>query len=143
MTEKKQSTDTEKRDIQVRIWFSQSELDLMDKHFADLGLKSRSDFIRDAIHFYIGYLNQQKNIDYLSPVLGSVIKSEIDGAVRNISEMLFKMAVEESLLSNMIAFSNRINPENLAGVRQWCEREVAETNGVISYERAYEVQCED
>ncbi len=142
MAEKKQEllNDEEKRDQQVRIWFSQTELDTVDKYQEELGLRYRSDFIRDAIKFYAGYLEQEKNIDYLSPVLGSVIKSEIDGAVRNISEMLFKMAVQESLLTNVIAFYHDVGRQNIQNIQRWCESDVAESNGVMSFEKAYGVQ---
>ena len=46
--------------------------------FEDNGYaKSQNEFINKAIEFYIGYLHNEKNIDYIAPILSSVIKSQM------------------------------------------------------------------
>ena len=40
---------------------------------------SRSDFCREAVSFYIGYLNHKSTVDYLSPLLVSILKSDPAG----------------------------------------------------------------
>ena len=56
--------------------------------------KSQNDFINKVIEFYIGYLRNDKNIDYIAPILSSVIKSQMADIERNLSEIIFKLAVE-------------------------------------------------
>ena len=56
--------------------------------------KSQNDFINKVIDFYIGYLCNEKNTDYIVPILSSVIKSQMTDIERNLSEIIFKLAVE-------------------------------------------------
>ena len=47
--------------------------------------KSQSEFVSDAIRFYVGYLQQGKNVDYLAPIIvqsiNQIISSAMDLAV--------------------------------------------------------------
>ena len=80
--------------------------------------------------------NNNKNINFVSPVISSVIKNEIDGAVRNISQVLFKLAVEESLLTEVLAWYANVAPDNIDEIRELCKYKVATTHGNISFEEA-------
>ena len=72
-----------------------AEQDAEVNEFVDNGYaKSQNDFINKAIEFYIGYLRNEKNIDYIAPILSSVIKSQMTDIERNLSEIIFKLAVE-------------------------------------------------
>ena len=108
----------------------------MEKTSEEIGCPSRSEFVRDAIEFYIAYHNQNKNVNFISPIIGSVIKNEIDGAVRNISSMLYKMAVEESLLTEVLAWYANVDPDDIDEIRELCKYKVATTNGLVSFEEA-------
>lgn len=61
---------------------------------SDANTTSKSDFVTQAIDFYIGYLRQKKCADFISPILAQSIKSEISSVEENISKMLFKLSVE-------------------------------------------------
>ena len=69
-------------------------------------------------------------------MISSVIKNEIDGAVRNISSMLFKLAVEESLLTEVLAWYVNVAPDNIDEIRELCKYKVATNHGNISFEEA-------
>ena len=101
---------------------------------------SKSDFVCQAVQFYIGYLHQKKCIDYLSPILAQTIKSEIESVEKNISEMLFKVAVEQAKLSNVISATNQIDKVSLSALNNLCAEEVARNNGIITFEDAYKFQ---
>lgn len=88
----------------------------------------------------IGYLHQQKCIDYLSPILAQTIKSEIESVEKNVSEMLFKLAVEQAKLSNVVAATNKIDKVSLSALNNLCAEEVARNNGIITFEDAYKFQ---
>ena len=84
-------------------WMKPSMVEEMTEMLDTANATSKSDFVCQAVNFYIGYLHQQKCIDYLSPILAQTIKSEIESVEKNISEMLFKVAVEQAKLSNVIS----------------------------------------
>ena len=99
--------------------------------------KSQSEFVSDAIRFYIGYLQQGKNVDYLAPIIAQTIKEEIHSTEKNISQILFKLAVESAMLAELQATQIRVSNEQMEQLRQMCSRIVAENNGIITFEDAY------
>ena len=110
--------------------------DLMDLANA----KSQSEFVSDAIRFYIGYLQQGKNVDYLAPIIAQTIKEEISSTEKNISQILFKLAVESAIVSQIQATQIRATPLQMENLRQMCSRVVAKNNGIITFEDAYKQQ---
>jgi len=99
---------------------------------------SESDFVRSAIDFYIGYLLQNESLDYLSPVINRSIKNVIGGVEKNISDMLFKLAVETGMTTQMFADVYDVADDYYDSLHKRIARMVAETNGTISLEKAYE-----
>lgn len=82
----------------------------------------------------------KKCIDYLSPILAQTIKSEIESVEKNVSEMLFKLAVEQAKLCNVVAATNQIDKVSLSSLNNLCAEEVARNNGIITFEDAYKFQ---
>ncbi len=112
----------------------------MVEEITEMLATSKSDFVCQAVQFYICYLHQRKCIDYLSPILAQTIKSEIESVEKNISEMLFKVAVEQAKLSNVVAATNQIDKVSLSALNHLCAEEVARNNGIITFEDAYKFQ---
>ena len=102
--------------------------------------KSQSEFVSDAIRFYIGYLQQGKNVDYLAPIIAQAIKEEIRSTERNVSQILFKLAVESAMLSELQATQIRVPNDQMEQLRRMCSRIVAENNGIITLEKAIKHQ---
>ena len=102
--------------------------------------KSQSEFVSDAIRFYIGYLQQGKNVDYLAPIIAQTIQEEIRNTEKNISQILFKLAVESAMLSELQATQIRVSKEQMEQLRRMCSRIVAENNGIIALEKAVKHQ---
>ena len=59
-------------------WMRPSLVAEMTDMLESANATSKSDFVCQAVEFYIGYLQQQKNIDYLSPILAGVIRDEVE-----------------------------------------------------------------
>ena len=121
-------------------WLRPSLVLEMEGILDEANAKSRSDFVTQAIKFYIGYLRQKKCIDFISPILAQSIKSEIGSVEQNISKMLFKLSVEQSIVNNLVAFEKEITPASMETLRTECAKEVARLGGVVSFEDAYEWQ---
>ena len=121
-------------------WMRPSMVAGIEEMIPDANAKSKSDFVCKAVNFYIGYLRQQKNINYLAPVLARSIKNEVRSVENNICEMLFKVAVEQAINSNLISAEYDIDSNLLDELRDSCAKAVAETNGLITFEDAYDWQ---
>lgn len=101
---------------------------------------SMADFIRQATEFYIAYLRQKKSIDFFAPLLAQTIKNEIESVEKNISSMIYKLAVEQAIGSNIIAYLNDVGSDTISALREMCARDVAENNGIITFEDAMRFQ---
>ena len=100
----------------------------------DAHVRSLNAFVLKAIDFYLGYLRQGKNLNYISPILASSIKSEIKNTEHNLSEMVYKMAVQLSMLTQIVADDHEFRSEYLEELYRWSAEKVASTNGIISLE---------
>ena len=88
-------------------WLEPSLVVEMESMLTEANATSKGDFVRQAIKFYLAYLRQNKSIDFLSSILAQTIKNEIESVEHNLSEMLFKLAVEQAKCNHMIAYHSR------------------------------------
>ena len=85
-------------------------------------------------------IRQRKCVNFISPLLAQSIKSEIGSVEQNISKMLFKLSVEQSIVNNLIASQSEIDEDTMERLRNSCAEEVARFGGVVTFEDAYEWQ---
>ena len=107
------------------------------------GDRSVSSFVCRAVSFYMAYLKSKGATEFLAPVIAGTIKSEIRSVEKNLSEMIFKLAVEQSMANNITAYCNNFDMDAFDGLHRDCERIVAETNGIIDLEEAFRWQEEN
>lgn len=110
---------------------SKTEQEICEK-MDDAHVRSLNAFVLKAIEFYLGYLRQGKNLNYISPILASSIKGEVKNIEHNLSEIIFKAAVQLSMLTQIVADEKEFYPEYLDELQKWCAEKVALTNGIIS-----------
>ena len=122
------------------IYLYPSLVEEIDTLMKDANTTSRSEFISNALRFYIGYLKQGRNVDYLAPIIAQTIKEEIRSTEKNISQILFKVAVESAMLAQIQAFQIQLTPTQMEDLRRMCSGIVAKNNGIITFESAYELQ---
>ena len=122
------------------IYLYPSQMEEIKSLMDQANAKSQSEFVADAIRFYIGYLRQGKNVDYLAPIIAQTIQEEIRNTEKNISQILFKLAVESEMLAELQATQIRVNDEQMEQLRRMCSGIVAKNNGIITFESAYELQ---
>ena len=122
------------------IYLYPSQMEEIKNLMDQANAKSQSEFVSDAIRFYIGYLQQGKNVDYLAPIIARTIQEEIRNTEKNISQILFKLAVESAMLAELQATQIRVTDEQMEQLRRMCSRIVAENNGIITLEKAIKHQ---
>ena len=124
----------EKPDKKVR--FAQSALDLVDENFEKDNCLSKSEFIENAIRFYVSYLSSNTNIPYLSTVVMSTMESLLKENTNRLSKLLFKLAVELAITMNVVASNQGVDKEVLNTLRGECIKEVKKTNGIFTFDEA-------
>ena len=120
-------------------YMPKSLIDDVDNTINSLGNMSRAEFIREAVDFYIGYLNSLKASDYLSPILSRAIKSEIESVEKNVSEMIFKLAVQSAIANIFIASGLNLDTSNIDYLTKCAAKEIAKQNGIIDLKKASEM----
>lgn len=101
---------------------------------------SKTEFIENAIKFYIGYLKEENNINYISPMITETVKAQIKGTEQRLARLMFKVAVELAKLSSISAAVNEVDDETLRKLHEMCVLEVRRINGIIDFEDAFEYQ---
>ena len=122
------------------IYLYPSQMEEIKSLMDSANAKSQSEFVSAAIRFYIGYLQQGKNVDYLAPIIAQTIQEEIRSTEKNISQILFKLAVESAMLAELQAIQIRVTDAQMEQLRRMCSRIVAENNGIIALEKAVKHQ---
>ena len=128
--------------IRIPLWIYPSTLEDIKKFYEDDNCKSPSEFIEKAINFYIGYLKQEKNVNYLSPRITSSVEAVIHGSEQRLSRNLFKIAVELGKIAHTIAAANDVDEGTLSELHAMCVDEVRHINGIINFESAVKFQNE-
>ena len=112
----------------------------MEKMLDAANAVSKSDFVCQAVQFYIRCLHLEKSLNLVAPLLEETVHNEAESVERNLSEMLFKVAVELGVLSNVICAAVHYSPETVSNLRENVAEEVASTNGLFSFEDACDWQ---
>ena len=126
--------------VNCALWAYPETLKDVAVHYKNDNCKSQSEFIEKAIKFYIGYLDEEKSVNYISPMITETVKATIKGTEQRLARLLFKVAVELGKLSHMTAAINDVDDETLKSLHAMCVNEVRKINGIIDYEDAVEYQ---
>ena len=89
-----------------------------------------------ALQFYIGYLTCNHAQDYLAQVIPSTVKGIVDEGSNRMGRLLFKMAVEQAVTSNILAAVCEVDHQELERLRNQCIQQIRKTNGMISFDEA-------
>lgn len=128
--------------VKFPLWVYPETMKDVEVHYKNDNCKSQSEFIEKAIKFYIGYLDEEKSVNYISPMITETVKVQIKGTEQRLSRLIFKVAVELGKLSHMTAAINDVDDETLRNLHAMCVTEVRKINGIIDYEDAVEYQRE-
>ena len=115
-------------------------LELADAYIRDSTVQNRTELIEDALRFYLGFLTSKKAEDYLLQSLSSVMTSTVQDSENRLARMDFKLAVELSKLSHVIAYTHEVDEGALHKLHLKCVEEVKRINGAIDFESAYKYQ---
>lgn len=126
----------EDKHIRHSTWLKESTVKLVEQYYESDQCKSKSAFIEKAILYYVNYLYLERNMDVLSPVLMSSLRAISEENTTRIMRIVFKMAVELGVISNIVAFRFDISEKDIKMVRDECIKELEKTNGIFDLKKA-------
>ena len=89
------------------------------------------------------YICSADKSDYLPHIVVSTMQGTMDAFEDRIAGLLFKMAVELSMLLHVTAATNEIDEETLSRLRGMCVAEVKRLRGSVRMEDAVKYQNGD
>ena len=101
------------------------------------GFKTRNDFIRASIEFYLQWLERGDSETFLTPALEQVITAKLRDSENRMSRMMFKLAVEQNFLAHLLASTTELTDYQVRKLYQDAVDEVRATNGSISVTDAF------
>lgn len=124
----------------MAVYFQPETIKKIEQEYREDNCSSKTEFIEKAVKFYIGYLRQKGEVNYLSPMITETVKAQIKGTEQRLARLIFKVAVELGKLSHMTAAMNDVDDETLKSLHAMCVTEVRKINGIIDYEDAVDYQ---
>ena len=102
--------------------------------------QSRNEFLEKALLFYCDYLASEDLTEFLPPIFVQAMQGAIQCSENRISRLLFKLAVEQDMMMNVLAAGLEINTEALDDLRGRCVQNVKQTSGAITFKDAVKYQ---
>jgi len=115
-------------------------LEQVDALLEQANASSRNEFLNQALKFYIGYLTSEKIENYMLSTISSVMHATVKDSENRMARAMFKLAVETSKLSHVIAYSHGVDENELQKLQGKCVDEVKRINGAVSFEDTYQYQ---
>lgn len=116
------------------LWIYPETQELVKDWYKKDNCKSQSEFIEKAIRFYAGYISAEDGIRFLPAAITSAMTGMIDSLENRMARLIFKLAVEMSMMMNIVAFNADYNPASLHTLRGKCVEDVKRSVGVVTFE---------
>lgn len=125
------------------LWIRPETMRKVEQLFRANNCRSRSEFIENAVLFYAGFLTADDYREYFPNIIVSTVKGTLDNFENRMASLLFKIAVELSMVLHVTAADSEIDSEMLSRLRGMCVNEVRRLHGSVSMEDAIKFQRDE
>lgn len=123
--------------VRKEFYIEEDLLEQVDGLLKQADVKSRNELLNQALKFHIGYLTSEKIENYMLSTISSVMHSTVKDSENRMVCAMYKLAVEISKLSHVIAYSHGVDEEALKKLQAKYTDEVKRINGAVRFEDAY------
>lgn len=125
---------TEETKNRIPLWLYPSTIESMDALLEKDNCKSRSEFIEKAIRFYSGYISAEDGMKFLPIAITSAMSGIISTSENRMARLIFKLAVEMSMMMNILASTAEVDESTLRRLRGKCVSDVKKSIGSVTFE---------
>ena len=115
-------------------WMYPETRAMIEKWHKQDNCQSQSEFIEKAVHFYCGYISAEDGVRYLPAAITSAMTGMVDSLESRMARLIFKLAVEMSMMMNILASTADVNEETLRRLRGKCVGDVKRSLGAVTFE---------
>ena len=126
--------------VRKAFYIDEELLKQVDDLLEQADVRSRNEFVNQALKFYIGYLTSEKIENYMLTTISSVMHATVKDSENRMVRAMYKLAVETSKLSHVIAYSHEVDEQALSRLQAKCAEEVKRINGAVQFEDSYKYQ---
>ena len=126
--------------VRKAFYIDEELLEQVDDLLGQADVRSRNEFVSQALKFYIGYLTSEKIENYMLTTISSVMHATVKDSENRMARAMYKLAVETSKLSHVIAYSHEVDEQALSRLQAKCAEEVKRINGAVQFEDSYKYQ---
>lgn len=134
---------TVKDKVKFSLFLTPETRDMVTAEYKKNNCSTQSEFIEKAIRFFVGYLHADEDGNFLPEVLSQELDGKLELLAKRIGRMLFKLSVDDAVMSNLIAYETGLDRQKMLELRNKCIQDVRRTNGEIDLMDAYQFQKGD
>jgi hypothetical protein len=121
-------------------WMYPETRSLIEKWYRQDNCQSQSEFIEKAVRFYCGYISAEDGVRYLPAAITSAMTGMVDNLEDRMARLIFKLAVEMSMMMNILAANADVDENTLKRLRGKCLSDVKRSVGAITFEDVVKFQ---
>lgn len=121
-------------------WMYPETRTLIEKWYRQDNCQSQSEFIEKAVRFYCGYISAEDGVRYLPAAITSAMTGMVDSLEDRMARLIFKLAVEMSMMMNILAANADVDENTLKRLRGKCLGDVKRSVGAITFEDVVKFQ---
>ena len=126
--------------IRVGFYIKKSLLQQCDVNMQPANCRSRNEFVNDAIRWYVGHLAGETAKEILPLSITSAVSGAIESSENRMARLLFKLAVEMSMMMNVVAAGADLDDVGLKRLRGKCVEDVKRSIGAINFDEVLRFQ---
>ena len=119
----------------ISLFADESLVQRVDDSLNRTDCKSRNEFILEAVSFYLGYLYCEEDSSYLVRSIDQSISSSVKSMEDRTAKVIFKLAVEMSMMMNILAANLEIDEEVLKNLRIKCIKDLNTSFSNLSFDK--------
>ena len=101
----------EKEKVRKAFYIEEDLLEQADSLLRQADVRSRNEFINQALKFYIGYLTSEKIENYMLSTISSVMHATVKDSENRMARAMYKLADEVSKLTHVTAYGHEVDEE--------------------------------
>lgn len=136
-------TEENKNKKKFPLWIYPETRKLVTDWYEKDNCQSQSEFIEKAIRFYCGYISAEEGVRFLPAAITSAMTGMVDSLENRLARLIFKLAVEISMMMNILASNTDVDENTLRRLRGKCVSDVKKSIGTITFEDVAKFQKGD
>lgn len=122
------------------VWLTNEAWEQVKNSYRADNCTTQNEYVEKAIRFYTGYLRARDTGAFLPRVLADVLEGKLLLFGERISKTLFKLAVQDAVMANILAADADVDLETLETLTGTCVKRVMRTHGALGFEDALKFQ---